>query len=327
MLGLAACGPLGGVDDGGLGAGGQAGVAGGTSAGAGAPALPPEPAFKLVGYQPSWSGKAASLQFDKLNYVNFAFATELADGSVTLPQPTQQLLALSSLAHKSGVRVLLSVGGWNNGDASAFSTLSASATARAKFAATVDSYVDQFALDGIDIDWEYPRADAAASFTALMQEISARLRPKGKLLTIAAAPATYGSEGVTADALPYLDFVNIMAYDGGQGSGHSPYTLAQSALQTWASKGLPASKAILGVPFYSRPGNTAYAKLVTQDPNAANVDQLNDQYYNGIPTVQAKTALAMSTGGGIMAWDLSQDVSTPGLSLVSAIFATAHPSP
>ncbi len=321
LLGLAACGPLGGVDDADTaGAGGQSGAAG-------APALPPAPAFKLVGYQPSWAGSISNVQFDKLNYINYAFATELADGSVTLPQPTQQLLALTLLAHKSGVRVLLSVGGWNNGDASAFSTLSANPDARAKFVATVDGFVDQFQLDGIDIDWEYPRASDTASFTALVQAVSARLQPKGKILTMAAAPATYGSEGVTADAMQYLDFVNIMAYDGGQGAGHSPYTLAQSALQTWLTKGLPASKAVLGVPFYSRPSNTPYSKLVAMDPNAANVDQIGDQYYNGIPTLQAKTELAMTEGTGVMEWDLSQDVNTPGLSLVSAIFAKAHPSP
>jgi hypothetical protein len=62
---------------------------------------------------------------------------------------------------------------------------------------------------------------------------------------------------------------------------------------------------------------------------------VNGQFYNGIPTIQAKTSLAMSTGGGIMAWDLSQDshcptggctADAPDLSLLSAIYAVSHPA-
>jgi GH18 family chitinase len=277
-----------------------------------------------------------NLQVSKLNYIDFAFASEQPDGSIVLAPPTKPLADLVKQGHAAGARVLLSVGGWNNGDASAFTTLSASPTTRATFAAAVASLIDQFQLDGIDIDWEFPRAEVIASYTALMQELSASLKPKGKLLTIAAAPSSYGSEGITADALQYIDLVNIMAYDGGNGAGHSPFALAQNSLQFWLGKGLPASKAILGVPFYSQPSHTAYSSLVKADPAAANLDQDGDQFYNGIPTIKAKTSLAMTTGGGIMAWDLSQDVHVPAgdcgavqsddVSLISAIYATSHPS-
>jgi GH18 family chitinase len=329
-----ACGPIGGVGD--EASGGQPGSAGASaldSAGAGPVTLPPPPAFKVVGYWPSWAGSALNVQTNKLNYINYAFAKEGADGSVTLTPPTKPLGDLVKQGHAAGARVLLSVGGWNNGDATPFATLSGNPTARAAFVSAVDGLIDQFQLDGIDIDWEFPRGDVVASYTALMQALSATLRPKNKLVTIAAAPSNYGSEGITADALQYIDLVNIMAYDGGQGAGHSPFALAQNALQFWAGKGLPASKAILGVPFYSQPGLTAYSALVRSDPSAANVDQVGDQFYNGIPTVQAKTDLAMTSGGGIMAWDLSQDshcpsggcdATTPDVSLLSAIYARSH---
>jgi chitinase len=322
---LAACGPLGGVDDTG-GFGGAAGQGQGASAGSAATALPPEPAFKVVGYQPSWAGTLAGLQFDKLNYVNYAFALEASDGSVSLPQPTRLLSDLVSRGHAAGVRVLLSVGGWNDGNDRPFTDLSANPDTRAKFVATLAGYVDIYQLDGIDVDWEFPEPAVAAQFTALMHDLSATLKPKGKLLTIAGSADHYGGDGVTADALPYIDFVNIMAYDGGQGAGHSPYALAQSSLQYWLTKGLPPARAVVGVPFYSRPGYTPYSMLVAQDPQAANLDELNQQFYNGIPTVQAKTALAMASGGGIMAWDLSQDTRTPELSLLSAIYAKSHPA-
>jgi len=326
---MAACGPLGGVEDGaGAGAGGQPalGATGGAAGSAGAVVLPEPPAFKVVGYQPSWAGSLANIQFDKLNYVNYAFAIEAADGSVALPQPTRALLDLSSRAHAAGVRVLLSVGGWNDGNDSAFNSLSASPEGRAKFATTLDGYVDQFQLDGIDVDWEFPGPDSAVGFTAMIRELSAKLRPKGKLLTIAGAAFRDGAAGVTPESMQYIDLVNIMAYDGDNGAGHSPFGFAQSALQLWLDKGVPAAKCIVGVPFYSQPGYTPYSALVTQNPQAANQDQLDKQFYNGIPTVQAKTTLAMTSAGGIMAWDLSQDARSE-LSLLSAIYLKSHPSP
>jgi len=225
------------------------------------------------------------------------------------------------------VRVLLSVGGWNDGNDRPFNDLSANPATRATFAANLDSIVDQYQLDGIDVDWEFPEPALSGQFTSLMQDLSAKLKPKGKLLTIAGGADQYGGGGVSAEALAYIDFVNIMAYDGGQGAGHSPYSLAQSSLSFWLAKGLAPAKAIVGVPFYSRPGYQTYAAIVAQNPDFANMDEVNQQFYNGIPTVQAKTALAMSSAGGIMAWDLSQDTRTLELSLLSAIYTKSHPTP
>jgi chitinase len=325
---MSACGPIGGVEGDDSSSGGQAATTGtGASAGAAPVTLPDPPAFKVVGYWPSWAGTFTGVQFGKLNYVDYAFATEHTDGSVTLPQPTSLLSGLVGQAHAAGVRVLLSIGGWNNGDDSGFNGLSASADARAKFATTLDGYVDQFQLDGVDIDWEFPEANVAQGYTAMVEELSSYLRPKGKLITIAGAAFNGGSDGITADAIPYIDLVNIMAYDGDKGAGHSPYSFAQSALALWLAKGFSADKAILGVPFYSQPSNTPYSALVAENPAAANEDQLGTQYYNGIPTVQAKTTLAMAQGGGIMAWDLSEDTRNLNLSLVSAIYSTIHASP
>lgn len=329
-----ACGPLGGVEDADYGgAGGQAAASAGSGAGAapnsnaGAPALPAPPAFKVVGYAPSWAGSFAGLQIGKLNYLCYAFAIENPDGSVQTPQNAGLLVNLTNSAHKAGVRVLLSIGGWNNGDDSAFHSLSATPEGRARFATTLDGFVDQYALDGIDIDWEFPEADAGANFTAMIKEVSAKLRPKNKLLTIAGAAFADGAGGVTPESIQYIDMVNIMAYDGGNGAGHSPLSFADSSLKLWLGKGVPREKAILGVPFYSRPSNTAYSALLLQNPQASMLDNIGSEYYNGIPTVQAKTEMAMQQGGGIMAWDLSQDTSNPDLSLLSAIYAKARPTP
>jgi hypothetical protein len=50
------------------------------------------------------------------------------------------------------------------------------------------------------------------------------------------------------------------------------------------------------------------------------------QIYNGIPTVQQKTRLAMNKTTGIMFWALDHDAHGD-LSLVKAIYQTAHSKP
>ena len=84
---------------------------------------------------------------------------------------------------------------------------------------------------------------------------------------------------------------------------------------------------MLGVPFYARPDGTPYYRIIQNDPAAANLDSF-DFYgtrlnYNGIPTMQAKTALALERGSGIMIWTLEHDVAGE-LSLLAAIYRTVH---
>ena len=112
-----------------------------------------------------------------------------------------------------------------------------------------------------------------------------------------------------------------MAYDNA-GAEHSSLDYARSALDYWLERGLPPEKAILGVPFYARPSETSYAKIVEADPKAAQLNSTNyyglQINYNGIPTIQAKTRLALRRGSGIMFWTLENDA-TGDLSLVAAI--------
>lgn len=51
------------------------------------------------------------------------------------------------------MKVLLSVGGWGS---SRFSEMAQTDSTRMAFAADCKRVIDQFDLDGIDIDWEYP---------------------------------------------------------------------------------------------------------------------------------------------------------------------------
>ncbi|MFD7659339.1 glycosyl hydrolase family 18 protein [Actinosynnema sp. NPDC059797] len=288
--------------------------------------------FKSVGYLPSWAGSVNAVQYTKLTHVNYSFALPNANGTLQAVPDPGKLTSLVALAHANGVKVSLAIGGWNDGDDSAFEALAATANSRTTFVNSVVNVINQYGLDGVDIDWEYPDPGASATnFTTLMGQLSTAMRSRGKLLTAAVVSGGGTAEGVQTAVFGHVDWLNIMAYDGG--SPHANYDWSIASANYWKGRGLPAAKTVLGVPFYSRPNYYTYAQLVALDPANANRDCTTvngaQQCYNGLPTIRRKTQWARANAGGIMNWELSQDT-TGSTSLLNAIHETAsgtNPTP
>jgi chitinase len=285
-------------------------------------------AFKVVGYFTSWSapGLVETLHYDYLTHINYAFLLPTSNGGFTQSfNSTSQLDRIVQLSHNNNVKVLISVGGWNDGDDSAFRAIAASSGLRATFINNLGNFVIAHNLDGVDIDWEFPDSESD-NFTLLMSELSTRMKSSGKLLT--AAVWGWSNEGVTSSILPYVDFLNLMAYDGG--TPHSTYSMAISCLNYWKNFGLPKEKAILGLPFYGSNSSgyqISYSDIVASDSDAPYRDEGGNEssggyYYNSIPTIIDKTSLAVDQAGGVMIWALNLDT-TNSTSLLSAIHEVA----
>ncbi|WP_375760875.1 RICIN domain-containing protein [Corallococcus exercitus] len=279
---------------------------------------------RVVGYLPTWAGDVNTVQYSKLSHINYAFALPTASGGLTgVSSGDARLRSLVTLAHAQGVKVLIAVGGWNDGNDSGFEQMAANASARTAFVNNVVNFVNAAGLDGVDIDWEYPDPGTSGNnYALLMNQLGTAMHSRGKLLTAAVVANGYTGGGVPASVFNDVDFLNIMAYDGGQ--PHSTYDLAVQSLNYWKGRGLPASKAVLGVPFYGRSPSSyvGYSELVARDPQAPYKDNVGDVYYNGIATIQAKTQLGKQNGG-VMIWELSQDTSG-STSLLNAIYSVAQ---
>ena len=277
-------------------------------------------AHYLVGYMPSWQGEADDIQYTKLTHINYAFVvpSPSGDGSLGAVENPTKLKRIVEQAHANGVKVSIAVGGWTDLKNSGFEILSASPAGRETFADNMLKFVTAYNLDGVDIDWEYPQGAVQSQHYNLMMHLLAdRLHAKGKILSAAVADGDENGGGIPAEVFGYIDFVNIMAYDGDGEEGHSPYSLAESALDYWLGRGLPRAKAVLGVPFYARPIWKTYKAVLAKgaDPH---VDSFRDDWYNGMDTIAEKSHLAMERAGGIMIWELSGDAQGP-YSLVSVI--------
>lgn len=283
---------------------------------------PSSPSFRIIAYVTE-AAIPEQIPYDKLTHINYAFLIPQKDGSLQPLINAWKLKAIVQQAHAHSTRVLISLGGW--GWDAEFETIAADPEKRAVFVQKVSHFVEEYGLDGVDMDWEYPDpGQSSQNFLALMQELRAAL-PDDKLLTAAvvALGDAYGL-GIPVESFPLMDFVNLMAYDG-SGPHHSSLEYARQSLEYWSARGLPPEKTVLGVPFYARPNGTPYWKIVQADPQAAYRDFYNyfgvDLNYNGIPTIQEKTRLALEHASGIMFWTLEQDA--PGdLSLLNAIYQT-----
>jgi len=280
--------------------------------------------FKVVGYQPYWSGSASSIQYSKLTHINYSFALPQSNGHLKALNNPGFLQQIVSNAHAVGTKVFIAIGGWSdNGTVlgPTFETLASSSTGRSNLVNDAMALVHTYHLDGVDIDWEFPNPGASANnFAALMKQLATALHAEGKHLSAAVNATSYYGNNILSSTFSYIDHFNIMAYDNTSEPNHSSYSFAQSTLNYWVSqRGLAKSKAILGVPFYARPSWNAYRTLLAQGANP-NSDQFGSDYYNGLTTIKNKTQLAFNSGGGIMIWELSQDA-TGTNSLLSAIDA------
>ncbi len=280
-------------------------------------------AQRIIGYMPSWAGDANAIQYSKLTHINYAFALPNSDGSIKPIDNPAKLQTIVTKAHAVGTKVLIAVGGWSDNGVildPTFEALAGNATSRSRFITACMSLVNTYGLDGVDIDWEYPDAgQSSTNFDLLMTGLSDQLKPQGKLLTAAVIGNGATGGGVSATVFAKVDWLNIMSYDANDFQ-HSTYDYSLQCLSYWSGRGLAKSKISLGVPFYGRPSWESYAALVGRgaDPNA---DVFSNVGYNGLVTIRRKTQYVKDNAyGGMMIWELSQDLGNQN-SLLSAMYA------
>lgn len=220
----------------------------------------------VVAYVTSWSEVMPEPQY--MTHINYAFGhvNETFNGvKVDNEERLRQIVALKQ--QKPELKVLLSIGGWGSGR---FSEMVANDKDRRAFAKDCQRIVKEFGLDGIDIDWEYPTSSAAGissspddtkNFTLLMRDIRKAIGKKKQLTLATVASGEYIDFPAI---LPYIDFVNIMSYDMASAPKHhsalfrsenSGNITGAEAVAAHLKAGVPASRLVMGMPFYGRGGN------------------------------------------------------------------------
>ncbi|SOD82305.1 chitinase [Spirosoma fluviale] len=244
--------------------------------------------YVVIGYVTGNGWSKDQIEAQKLTHINYAFGVPDEKGVIAplTAKDGENLAKLTSLrASNKDLKILLSIGGW--GGCKYFSDAALTETSRQKFTNSAVAVLKKHGLDGIDIDWEYPDQIGAGNiyrpadkknFTLFLKSLRDGLDKQGNLdkrtgsnhylLTAATGGDTaFVNHTELGEAQKYLDYVNIMTYDLYHGNDkvtghHSP--LFQSAKGDHARNssadavdghiraGVPASKIVLGLPFYGR---------------------------------------------------------------------------
>ncbi len=285
------------------------------------------PAKKIIGYFPEWESEdVAFIDYTKLTHIIYFHIWPNADGTlVTSAVVEEDLRAIRGNATEAGVKVMIAAGGW--GVSKGFAPMTADDIARENFVNNTKLFIENYGLDGIDIDWEPIDSETKKINQAtLLHDLRAAL--PDKLVTVAV-----NAERI--DLFPSskydIDWVNVMAYDMNWRHGeHSNFVDAVAALERYENEGIPADKLALGIPFYGRNDQTkakTYEQLVDDCSPSPSVNNCNGYFFNGINLVKQKSQFVLnSTYAGVMIWNLGQDT-YDGTSLLSAIYETLDVPP
>jgi chitinase len=208
-------------------------------------------AFRVVGYyslQSAMKEDFKNVPFDKVTHINLYFLNP--DSSGNFKYDLSALIPFIKTAHNKNVKVLASIAG---GGRQPYYAKLLKDNKRAMLINNLLSIVQQFDLDGIDIDIE--GGDIDENYDNLVIELAESLHQHKKLIT--AAIAVFYKGEFTDKALAQYDFVNVMSYDHTgpwapeKPGAHSTYAHAVEDLSYFKiERRIPKEKLTLGVPFY-----------------------------------------------------------------------------
>jgi chitinase len=174
-------------------------------------ATPEEKSFRIVAYATD-AIITELIPYQQLTHINYSFLIPNTDGTFAPLNNSWKLKTIVENAHKQNVKVSIAVGGW--GWDAQFEEMAADPGSRTAFVKNLVDVVNQYQLDGVDMDWEYPDpGQSSQNFLALMQELRKALPDK----LISTATISYGDDtglGIPNEVFDLVDYVNVMTYDG-----------------------------------------------------------------------------------------------------------------
>lgn len=270
--------------------------------------------FKTIGYLPTYRFHTIDdIELFRITHLNIAFANPDANGD--LQTNNKDITPIVQKAQAAGVEVFIALagGGAPLNDWAPW----IKASARSSFIHGIITYVKHHGLQGVDVDIEWGTVNS--DYSGFVLELKDSLTQHGYPMSVA-LPGTHRYPEISNEALAAFDWVNLMAYDltgpwpSSSVGPHSPYSFAESSMNFWLNQGLEKERMTMGLPFYgydfSDPNNVSsvtFSGMVAMDTSYAQLDQVGQIYFNGLPTITEKTKLAIDELGGVMIWELGQD--------------------
>lgn len=256
-----------------------------------------------------------------LDAVIYAFIEINPDGTLRVPTPNYLNKLINLKAEKPDLKVIAAIGGWG---VDGFSDAALTPTSRYNFARQAKQLMDQYKIDGIDIDWEYPGSSAAGiksrpedkeNFTLLLTALRDVLGENTWLSVAGTGDKAYINNSLDVlNVAPLINYFNLMSYDftagetGERGRNHQsnlydsalslPGYSVDSMVKNLENAGMPSNKIMLGVPFYGRLGST-----ITKPFDQLRKDYINKNGFKFNFDKQAKVPYLTKNGIYEMSYD------------------------
>ncbi len=265
------------------------------------------------------------IDFNKLTHICIAFVLIKEKDGVWLPYVSEELergikeIKAEVKSQNADTKILLSVGG---AYADGFCMASRTKDSRRLFINEIAAILDEYELDGVDIDWEYPGEPmlgitcckhCKTDFILLLEELKRQL--KTKLLTIAVGSNRYFGHDVKRIGR-VVDFVFVMTYD--LGVMHSNMYLSKIFVTMWKYLGIPKHKVCIGVPIYGKNVKNLSDTIIYRELSKGKIFHYLGQSfseYNGKKysfdtdiDVEKKAYWAFKNDlGGVFCWEITGD--------------------
>lgn len=238
--------------------------------------------------------------YTHINYGHARFEDKKA-GTGLVVANTDYLKRLAAYKTKyPKLKILLMVGGWGK-QADGFSMMARDPDKRKAFCQNCAKICDEYGIDGVDLDWEYPGYGAKdgdytngystedeKNFTLLVKELREALGIN-RLISYAASDS--GKYMDHKAALEYVDYINVMTYSMGDPpyrhnsplykSFQNPRGGAES-IEIFYGKGVPYNRMNYGIAYYGHGDGTVY-------PSSVQFYRINDILTKGTWTKDGKT--------------------------------------
>ncbi|HEY1872755.1 MAG TPA: glycoside hydrolase family 18 protein [Chitinophagaceae bacterium] len=295
------------------------------------PTLGVDSAIVVSGYINST--KVATLDASNYQYVsrvNYYSLAPDATGAFQLSATDSANLASLKTMLTKNQQLFVTLGGTSN--IANMKAMANDTTKRKNFINAVVSFCNSWSINGIDLDWDVAAVGDTTLLGQLTRKFSDTLHSTGHLLTVALnVTPTSGATSKYAIAKnlnPSVDGFNIKVYDFADGSGNQASLLqTQYYLTLFLNNNVPVNKINVCVPFYgysatANPKYMTYSDIVTAVPTLDSAANTYSVYgFNGLKLIQDKVKyLKHNRFGGVVAWDLGQDVSASSpYSLIKSI--------
>lgn len=267
----------------------------------------------IIVYYPEWKENVlpiSKIPWNYITHINYAFANVEKNGTVN-GYNNVLLNELSQECKKNNVSLFLSIGGWTY--SKYFSIVTSNENYSNKFIENIKNITEEYDLDGIDIDWEYPGEQGCSlnnvdsindtkNLLNFLKNLKNKLNSRKismavKVLTWMENNERINNKTENIENIKYLDWINIMAYDiNGNWSistgPNSPFKKGNisvdvssvvDSVNNWKQLGFKNNQINIGIPFYGRslkaltePSKSQYQTIIHKIPKG----DINDKYIN-----------------------------------------------